>query len=106
MSEKGREMDRVSPGCVGYRLPDGRGFEVDMKDDDNPDRVLKRAAEMAYYRGGGTHPISDYDIRNAREEISGEIDEIARLRRELAQANARIGELTALPTPKDDSHGR
>lgn len=90
------EVDRVSQGCVGYQLHDGRGFEVDLNDDHHPPAVLMRAAEMAYHRGGGTHPISDYDIRNAREEINGEVDEIARLRRELIEARA---EIAALRTP-------
>lgn len=102
MGNRPAYMDRVSPGCVGYQLPDGRKFEVDMRDDDrNAPQVLMRAAEMAYYRGGGTHPISDYDIRIAKLEITGEVDEIARLRRELAEAQAEIRRLTKA-TP---SHG-
>ena len=86
--------DQVSPGCVGHLLRDGRAFEVDLNDDHHSPGVLMRAAEMAYHRGGGTHPISDYDIRIAKEEITGEADEVAFLRRELRSAQAEIVRLT------------
>lgn len=49
--------------------------------DVHPD-ILKLAIEMARERGGATMPVSDYDIRFARDQIAGEENEIARLQRD------------------------
>jgi len=73
-------------------------FEFDLIDDHISPKVLMRAAEMAYHRGGGTHPISNYDIRIAREEITGEVNEVSHLQRELHKAQAEIRRLTAEAT--------
>lgn len=86
---------RVSPGCVAYALSDGREYEVELNDDDNGRKVLDRAAELAFHRGGSTLPISSYDIRCARQEISGEEDRVLKLERKLAAARAEIRKLKA-----------
>jgi hypothetical protein len=87
--------ERPSPGCVLCRLPDGRKYEVDLNDTYHGDTILNKAAELAWDRGGGTNPISDYDIRIAREIISGEQDEIVSLRRQLFEAKKEIAALKA-----------
>ncbi len=83
-----------SPGCRAFTLPDGRAYEVDCVHWDVSPDVLAKAAELAWDRAGGTHPLSSYDIDMAHEIITGEVNEIARLQRELATAHAMIRRLT------------
>lgn len=83
-------------GVQEWCLPDGRLFEVDFAEQDLSPMILTRAAEMAYHRGGQTHPISDYDTRLARQEITGEEDRVLAL-------TARI---QALETSLAEAEGR
>lgn len=68
-------------------------FEIDERPAD--DRIAMKAVELAFERGGGTMPISDYDIRRAREIVTGERDEIAARDAEIARLQARVAELEA-----------
>ena len=85
-----REGKRPSIGCSLHNLPDGRPYEVDGRDTHYGPEILNRAANHAYERGGGTHPLSDYDIQHARQEMTGERDIVAAKDAEIAALQARI----------------
>lgn len=68
------------------------GEEMAISVREHPDvdpAILELAISMARERGGCTMPVSDYDIRHARDRIAGEQSKIARL---MAENSAlRIG---------------
>lgn len=47
--------------------------------------VIKEAIAMARERGGGTIPVSGYDIKRAKEKLTGEADAITQ-----AEARGRL----------------
>lgn len=56
-------------------------------DDQHLDPVIKeRALALALKRGGQTTPVSSYDIDYAREIVTGEVNEVAKLRERLTDA--------------------
>lgn len=71
-------------------------MEVSQREHPNvhPD-LLRSAIALACERGGGTTPVSEYDIRHARDLAEGEKSENARLRSELRRARAEIVQLRA-----------
>lgn len=73
-------------------------FFFDPEDRNEEPRVLDLALKMALDRGGQTTPVSDFDITNARERITGEAREIDLLRRENAELRATIARLSKAPT--------
>lgn len=68
----------------------------DFEHDEEPEDVRALALKLAIARGGQTCPVSDYDVIRAREQITGEVKEIDRLRRENAELRR------ALPAPESD----
>ena len=62
------------------------GFEHDNE----PEEVRAMALKLAVERGGQTCPVCDYDVVRAKELISGEVREIDRLRRELAETQKAL----------------
>lgn len=68
------------------------GEELAISVREHPDiepAILELAINLARDRGGCTMPVSDYDIRHARDRIAGEQSEVARL---MAENSAlRIG---------------
>jgi len=60
---------------------------------DVPRAVLELAIGIARERGGGTIPVSSYDIRAARDEAAAGARENAALRAELANVKAELAAL-------------
>lgn len=55
--------------------------------------LLELAIAIAGERGGGTIPVSNYDIDQARDLVAGNQNEMARLGKELREAKAELVEL-------------
>ena len=81
---------------------DGCDYFFDWRDRGVAQEVKQLALEMAIERGGQTMPVSDYDIDNAREQITDEKNKIARLSLEVRKLRARIIELEATTTTQEN----
>ena len=57
--------------------------------DVHPD-ILRLAISLASDRGGATVPVSEYDIRHARDMIAGEQSEISRLQSQIEALRRKI----------------
>lgn len=76
--------------------------EMSVSSRENPEvapPLLRLAIGMAKHRGGGTIPVSHYDIQHARDLIAGEESENARLRAEVRRLQAELAALRAQAIP-------
>ena len=81
---------------TGREISEGGGafyFEPTYRNTDIA--ILQRAHFLAFDSGGGTMPIDHYYIDMAREQVTGEVNEIAKLRKENAVLRAEITALKA-----------
>jgi hypothetical protein len=88
---------RTLISAASARDLDGHFFEPEHLNEDQ--RVLALALKLALDRGGQTTPVGHYDIDRAREIVTGEVNEIARLSGLLNAAEARVKALQDAITP-------
>lgn len=89
---------------TGHEIPARRGgfyFEPTYRSTDIA--ILKRAHFLAFDSGGGTMPIDHYYIDMAREQVTGEVNEIAKLRKENAALRSELAALKATPPEGDET---
>lgn len=78
----------------------------DLEHSDVPDAVRSVALKLAVERGGQTCPVSDYDVRRAREIVTGEVAEVDRLRGELKSAASALSAMKAERDSLKEAVGR
>jgi len=82
-------------------MTEGHYFDPEHRGEDP--RILSLALKLALDRCGQTTPVGDYDIDRAREIVTGEVNEIRRLREQLKSAEARAKALEEALTPSGDT---